>query len=85
MRALALSLVGPEEGLSLEPNYSSWISNGAEEAKSGMDIILHNDDKYTGNARRRVTPVPSKIVIKQGSDSIGNRSRLSIDKKGAAS
>jgi predicted ATPase len=78
MRALALSLVGPEEGLSLHPNYSSWINSDAIEADIFMDVLLHDEDKHTGRARRKSTPVHSKITIKEGSDSIGNRSRLSV-------
>lgn len=78
MRALALALVGPEEGLSLHPNYSSWINSDATEADIFTDVLLHDEDKHTGRARRKSTPVHSKITIKEGTDSIGNRSRLSV-------
>lgn len=80
MRALALALVGPEEGLSLHPNYSSWINSEVSEANIFTAVVLHDEDKHTGRARRKNTPVQSQITIKKGSDSIGNRSRISASK-----
>lgn len=84
LKAMALALVGPDVGRALQPSLRGWIREGHEKAEIAVQVIAHDQDKFT-TGRRYSYPFWAELELQKNGGpevSIKSSNRRRRDKRG---
>ncbi len=66
IRAISLTLIGPDEAIGLRASWNDWLNHQANEGKIRIDLEKHDLDKHTGRqAKLKNWLIPNILIFKR--------------------
>ena len=85
LKAIALAIVGPDVARALQPSLRGWIRRGAAKASIAVEIVPHEQDRFTKGGRRYEKSFWSELDLAQDGGpevTLSPGSKRRRDKKG---